>query len=61
MNKFVEILLGLVLLLVPVYAWILDYAGFGTAALVVLKGAILWGILLVGLVLLLVGLSSLKD
>ena len=61
MNKFVEILLGLVLLLVPVYAWIVDFAGFGTAAMIALKGAIIWGALLVGLVLLLVGLSSLKD
>lgn len=61
MNKFVEILLGLVLLLAPIYAWILDYASFGTAAMVVFKGAIIWGVLLVGLVFLLVGLSGLKD
>ena len=61
MNKFVEILLGLVLLIVPIYVWILDFSDFGTAAMVVLKGAILWGILIAGLVLLLVGVSSLKD
>ncbi|MDH3353088.1 MAG: hypothetical protein OEL87_01450 [Nanoarchaeota archaeon] len=61
MNKFVEILLGLVLLLVPIYAWIVDFAGFGTAAMIVFKGAIVWMVLLAGLVLLLVGLSSLKD
>ena len=61
MNKFVEILLGLVLLLVPIYAWIVDFARFGTAAMIVFKGAIVWMVLLAGLVLLLVGLSSLKD
>lgn len=61
MNKFIEILVGLVLLLAPIYAWIVDFAGFGDAALVFLKGSIMWLLLLVGAVLLLVGLASLKD
>jgi len=61
MNKFVEILIGLVLLILPIYVWIIDFAGFGDSALIVLKGGIVWGFLLVGIIFLLIGLSSLKD
>ena len=61
MNKFIQILIGLVLLLVPIYAWIVDFAGFGDAALFLLKGGIMWALLLIGGALVLVGLTSLKD
>jgi len=61
MNKFIEILIGLVLLILPIYVWIIDFAGFGDSALIVLKGGIVWGFLLVGIIFLLIGLSSLKD
>lgn len=61
MNKFIGILIGLILLLVPIYVWIINYAGFGDAALFFLKGGLVWGILLIGATSLLIGLSSLKD
>ena len=61
MNKFVEILIGLVLLILPIYVWIIDFAGFGDSALIVLKGGLLWAFLLIGIVFLLIGLNSLKD
>ncbi len=61
MNKFIGILIGLIFLIVPIYAWIVNFAGFGTAALLFLKGGIMWLLLLVGAVSLLIGLSSLKD
>jgi len=61
MNKFIGILIGLIFLLVPIYAWIIDFAGFGAAALTFLKGGIVWLLLLIGAVSLLVGLSGLKD
>ncbi len=61
MNKFIGILIGLIFLLVPIYAWIVDFAGFGTAALLFLKGGIMWLLLMIGAVSLLVGLSGLKD
>ena len=61
MNKFATILIGLVLLLVPIYTWIVDYAGFGTAALTFLQGGIVWLLILIGAVSLVIGLSSLKD
>ncbi len=61
MKKIAGILLGLVFLLVPIYAWIVDYAGFGTAALTFLKGGLMWFVLMVGAVSLLAGLNSLKN
>ena len=61
MNKFIGILLGLVLLLAPIYAWIVNFAGFGDAALSFLKGGIMWLLLLIGAASLLLGLTSLKD
>ncbi|MCK4996847.1 hypothetical protein KAS08_00960 [Candidatus Pacearchaeota archaeon] len=61
MNKFVGILVGLVVLLSPVYAWIINFKGFGDAALVFLKGGLMWVMLLAGLVSLVVGFTSLKE
>jgi len=61
MNKLLTILIGLILLIVPIYVWIMNYANFGTAALTFLQGGIIWLLLLIGAVSLLVGLSSLKD
>ena len=61
MNKLTGILIGLIFLVVPIYAWIIDYAMFGTAALAFLKGGIMWLLLMIGAVSLLIGLSSLKD
>ena len=61
MNKLLGILIGLIFLVVPIYAWIVNYASFGTAALTFLKGGIVWLLLLIGAVSLLIGLSSLKD
>jgi hypothetical protein len=61
MNKLIVILIGLVFLVAPIYVWIMDFAGFGTAALTFLKGGIVWISLLIGAVSLLIGLSSLKD
>ena len=61
MNKPLAILLGLILLVVPIYAWIVDFAGFGTAALSVLQGGVVWLLILIGLVFLLSGISGLKS
>ena len=61
MNKLITILIGLILLVAPIYAWIIDFANFGTAALAFLQGGIMWLLLMIGAVSLLVGLSSLKD
>ena len=61
MKKIAGLLLGLVFLVVPIYAWIVNYAGFGDAALTFLKGGLIWFVLLIGAVSLLAVLSSLKN
>jgi hypothetical protein len=61
MNKYIEIVLGLVFLLVPMFAWMIDFAGLGTAALTFLKGGIIWGLIGIGLIFLLIGFHDLKD
>jgi len=61
MNKFAEILIGLVLLVVPIYLWAINFAGFGSAALSVLKGGIIWALIGVGFLLIVLGISELKE
>ena len=61
MNKYLEILIGLVFLLVPIYAWIINWANFGTAATLVLKGGLMWVLLMVGIAFLAIGINDLKD
>ena len=67
MNKWAEILIGLILIIIAVLLWSLTYnigAGFwdfGTAAWEFLKGGIVWLIILIGLLLLLLGLSDLRE
>jgi|TARA_B100002003_G_C14082791_1_gene520890 hypothetical protein len=61
MKKLVEIVMGLILLLVPLYAWITNLWGVGDAALNLLKGGILWILILLGVILLVLGISELKN
>ena len=61
MNKWIEILLGLILLLIAIYIWGINWIGFGSAALIVLKGGIIWLGLMIGLILLILGISELRE
>jgi hypothetical protein len=63
MNKWLEILLGLILVVVPLALILpgMPLASWGRAALVVLKGGITWMVLLVGLVLIVLGINELKG
>ena len=61
MNKWLELLIGLILLVGGVYVWGANLLGFGEAALSFLQGGILWLILLIGLALILLGISALKE
>ena len=63
MNKWFELILGLILLVgtialvfpgMPLNSW-------GSAALVVLKGALTWIVALAGLILIILGISEIKD
>ncbi len=66
MNKWIEILLGLILLLgIISFAWLSPSLGsfwnFRHAAWELLKGGIFWLIALVGLVLIILGINDLKE
>ena len=61
MNKWLEILIGLILVIVPIYVWTMNYFGFGAAALEFLKGGLIWFVIMIGLLFLMLGISDLKD
>ncbi len=71
MNKWSELILGLILLIgIIVIGWLsstYNWALFGKdldflhAAWIVLKGAVFWAILFVGLLLIILGISNMKD
>lgn len=61
MAKVIVILTGLIFLLVPIYAWIVDFAGFGMAAISFLKGGLVWILILIGALSLVIGLNSLVE
>lgn len=61
MNKWAEILIGLIFVIAAVYAWMTNLYGFGTAALEFLKGGIVWFVIMIGLLFLMLGISDLKE
>lgn len=61
MNKLVEIVLGLILVIIAVLGWILLPGGWGEAALTFLKGGIVWFVILIGILFLVLGISDLKE
>ena len=65
MNKWLEILLGLILIIVAVLIWAytlgLGFWDFGAAAWEFLKGGIVWLIILLGLLFLMLGISDLRE
>lgn len=64
MNKWLEILLGLILILVSVLFWGFSYKwgswNFGTAAWEFLKGGVVWFVIMIGLLFLVLGITDLK-
>jgi len=61
MNKWLELLLGLILVVIPIYVWGMNFLGMGTAALEFLKGGIVWFVIMIGFLFLMLGISDLKD
>lgn len=61
MNKWIQILVGLILLVAGISVGILNLAGFGTAALAVLKGSLTWIVVLIGLILVVLGVTSIRN
>ncbi|OGJ12849.1 hypothetical protein A3K82_00855 [Candidatus Pacearchaeota archaeon RBG_19FT_COMBO_34_9] len=63
MNKWIEILLGLVFLNGAIAVWAFNPFGwnFGDAALTFFKGGLVWFVILIGFILIMLGISDLKD
>ncbi len=66
MNKWIEILLGLILVIASVLVWAFSFQwgtfwNFGTAAWEFLKGGIVWFVIMIGLLFLMLGISDLKE
>ena len=60
MNKWLELLLGLILVIAPI-VFVMTHSSWWTAALSVLQGGIFWGVIGIGLLFLLLGISDLKG
>jgi hypothetical protein len=61
MNKWIEILFGLIFLNGAIFVWLGNYFQFGDAALSFLKGGLVWLVIGVGFILIMLGISDLKD
>jgi len=61
MNKWLEILLGLILIVGAIYGSWISFPALGLAALEFLKGGIVWFVILIGLLFLMLGISDLKE
>jgi hypothetical protein len=61
MNKWMELLIGIILLIIPIYTWIVNMWGLGDAAIAFLKGGLVWFVLMLGFLFLMLGISDLKE
>jgi len=61
MNKWIELLLGLVLLVGVIILGTMVWPSLWASALVFLKGGIFWALIGIGLLLILLGISDLKN
>jgi|TARA_B100001971_G_scaffold190015_1_gene192438 hypothetical protein len=61
MNKILQILIGLLIFIIPIYVWAINYLGFGTAAIELVKGGLIWIALFIGGIILLTGILGLRE
>jgi hypothetical protein len=61
MNKWLEIIMGLILLVFVVYVWGMNYLGVGTAAIELFKGGLVWLVILIGAIFIMLGISEIKE
>jgi len=68
MNKWTELLFGLILLIAAVLVWAFSpswgngvFWNFGTAAWEFLKGGVIWFVIMLGLLFIMLGISDLKG
>lgn len=61
MNKWTELLVGLILVVVPIVLATLTWTSWWAAALAFLKGAVFWGIVGIGVLFILLAIADLKE
>ncbi|HLD54749.1 MAG TPA: hypothetical protein VJB35_00670 [Candidatus Nanoarchaeia archaeon] len=61
MNKWLEIIVGLICLTAVTYIGGMNLLGMGTAAIELLKGGIMWILIFAGLLFIILGISDLKE
>ncbi len=65
MNKWLELLLGLILLIGAILVWFYSLQwgawNFGIAAWEFFKGGLIWFVIMLGLLLIMLGMSDLKE
>ena len=67
MNKWTELLLGLIFLIGSILVWYYSsvawpqFWNFGTAAWEFFKGGLIWFVIMIGLLFILLGISDLKE
>jgi hypothetical protein len=61
MNKWLEILIGLILLIDILTIFITNFRGFAKNSLVFLQGGIIWFIILMGILFIFLGLTHSKK
>jgi len=61
MNKWIEILFGLIFLNGAIFVWWINFWNLGEAALSFFKGGLVWVVILIGFILIMLGISDLKD
>lgn len=60
MNKWLELIIGIVLVIVPIFC-ALKFLNWGIATVHFLMGAVIIGIALIGILLLVLGISDIKG
>ena len=61
MNKWIELLVGLILVIVPIVLALLVWPTWWTSALEFLVGGIFWFLVGMGLLFILLGISDIKE
>lgn len=61
MNKWLELIIGIVFLIAAIIAWAYNFANFGEAALNFLKGGLMWVVIILGIVFIVLGINDLKE
>ena len=65
MNKWLEILMGLILIVGSILVWAYSSSwgilNFGPAAWEFFKGGLIWMVIMIGLLFLMLGISDLKS